>query len=204
MTRASTLFSGGGGFPRTNGTAKSNTIITANYEGMTIASGSVTITNVIIPVPFFVPAVTTVDGLVFNNTGTGDNGETVRLSLYGSTDDGLPGALLTETGVITLDATADVRIGAITPTTLLPTERYWIAINGASAVTLLVTEGTTTFPGGSYFMTRTGIPAWNAGFSTDSSRTISKSHTFGAAPSPFGTPTGPYTGLLPILGAQVA
>lgn len=201
------LFGTGGGFPRTQGTAGSNTILMANYSGMTISSSAVNLTNVLVPVPFFVPAVTTVDGLVFENTGTGDNTETVRLSLYGSTSSGLPGALLGETGVITLDATAAVRIGAITPVTLLPTERYWIALNGASSFTLLIAAQSTATVGAETLMTRSGFPPWNAGFgsySTNAGMTIYKTHAFGAAPSPFGTPTGPYvlTGI-PVLGAQV-
>lgn len=205
MARTSEL-GGGGGFPKGIGAPKSDSFLLANYEGLTIGSAAITLTNLLIAVPLFVSTVTIVDGLAFDNTTTGDNTETVRLGLYGSTTGGRPGALLGETGVITLDATADVRVGAMgAAVTLLPSEMYWLAINGASGVTILQAPNTSILLA-DVLMTRMGMLPWNLGGSAyDTVNTpygLEKSHAFGALPNPFGTPSL-RNGGLPVLGVQV-
>lgn len=201
------LFSSGSGFPDSIGSPESDSILLAHFPGMTVTNSALN-ADLLFAAPFFVSAVTVVDGLAFENAGTGDNGDKVRMGLYGSTTGGLPGALLSETGEITLDANRDVRIGALgAAQTLLPSLKYWIAIVGNAAITYLNAANRTSLLTDSYY-TRMGVVPWNNGTpfydGTNYQYFLYKSHTYGAMPSPFGTPnTTGNSHNCPIVGAQV-
>lgn len=204
MTELAAKFGFGGGFPLTNGTAESNSILPTFIGDMPAVNSTFTV-NRLYAAPFFVPISTTIDGLAFENTGTGNNGHNARLGIYNSTTGGLPGTLIDETGAIALDTTRDVRIGAIGGAqTLLPTTKYWIAIvcdNNVQGLGAFATAGYIT--GGA--LTRLGVPAWNAGLAvfdgTNYLPGFYVSHPYGALPSSFGTPTAASN--VPFLGAQV-
>lgn len=193
----------GSTFPYANGTADSNTVLLCHCAGATLSSAAVTLTNRLFGVPFFVPDVTTIDGLAFENTGAGDNGDKVRLGIYDSSG-GYPSTLLGETGEIILDATADVRIAAMgAAVVLLPTKVYWLAIVGNASTTILVNNTATR---GEWYMTRAGSVPWTVGipiFNGGSLAGVFASHTYAALPSTFPAVATTVATDMPILGAQV-
>lgn len=186
-----------------NGAPVSGAILPCMLSGVTSFDFTTTADRLYVS-PFFVGKVVSVDALVFQNAGTADTGDDIRLGLYDTTTDGLPGALLGETGEIALDNTEDVRIGAMGGSvTLLPNNAYWLAlVTNGNPVILFVDYAQTTSHFDA-FQTQNGIPAWNAGLPVASlAPSFYKAHTYGALPDPFGTPTAGSG--FPILGAQVA
>jgi|DEB0MinimDraft_10_1074344.scaffolds.fasta_scaffold03765_3 hypothetical protein len=194
----------GGGYPLTNGTAESNSIL-PTYTADGVLAPAFPAPNVLYAAPFFVPAATDIDGLAFENSGTGDNGDSARMGIYNSTTAGLPGTLLEETGAMTVDANRDVRVGALGSTvTCLPSTKYWIAWVSDAAIAMLGISPTSRTMEQGY--TRMGLVRWNAGFPIYSGSSyyhgIQVAHTYGALPSTYGTPAT--TTIQLVFGAQVA
>lgn len=186
---------GGGGFPNTVGTAQSGTILPTWHGASAAISNAGFGANTLSASPFFVPTTTVIDALCIENTGTGDNTKKVRLGLYSSSG-GLPSTLLTETPEITLDANRDIRVGVLSGTyTCQANTLYYIAGVTDNTITAwqVYGEGAVNFRSDGV-ATRLGVPAWTAGLpahqATLTSRGLTVSHTYGALPSSFGTPTG--------------
>lgn len=195
-------------FPFGNGFADSNAILVPFYGNASAINVTVLAQDILRAVPFTVAQPVVIDGLAFENTGTADTGEKMRLGIYTSTTGGLPGTLLSETGEITIDNTRDVRIGALgAAQTLAPFTKYWLAqVSNATMSILTVSPASAGVPMEA-LNTQIGAPVWNAGLphydgTNYAINCVAVSHSYGALPSSFGTPTSAPLAS-PILGAQV-
>lgn len=194
-------------FPFGSGIPESNAILACYYGDGVAVDTSVLAQDILRAVPFFVSVPITVDGLAIENSGTGDTGEKIRMGLYASTSGGLPGALLSQTGEITLDNTRDVRVAALgAAQQLVPTQKYWVAEVSNATLNLLCQSSAAGLPVMT-IMNQMGAVGWNAGLPFTGSGSyglgcVAVAHTYGSLPSNFGAPTSlPIAA--PIMGVQV-
>jgi len=198
---APTESTGGGAFPLTAGTAPDDAFLQCYYgEATSFVTSSVSANRIFIS-PLWVPKKTVIDGLWFINDGTGDSGDDVRMGLFSSTN-GLPGALIDETGEIALDATRDVRVAAMAADQTLEIDTvYWVGIVANAAISVTAESYAAVRPN----LTRIGLPVITAGFSpwngSNYRNGLYKNHTYGAMPDPFGTPSE--ATINPLMGVRV-
>lgn len=114
---------------------------------------------------------------IFAEIATGGAaGKLIRLGLYTVGADGLPDALLADTGSLAADVTGE--IGA-SSSLVLPYDEVWTAAlsDGAPTLRAYVTDRSPQFMG------------WSSATATTRETALTKTQAYGALPATFGTPT---------------
>ena len=127
----------------------------------------------------FVPRKThTFTGIAIYNSTTSDSGDKIRMGIYDSTD-GAPDSLLVDGGEITLDATAALRVSAISQELIKDTLYYLAFINDAASTIFVISVTAFTVP---YLPGSFGFPdgGWGANIKGSS---YTESYTYGALPA---------------------
>jgi len=114
-----------------------NTAAGSYYGSDTAVSASASaLTNRITAIPMFFPKPTPIDRVAFRITAGGSAGSLVRLGVYASTSDGLPGVLLHDFG--TVDGTVAAAINEITVSVTLEGFVWLAARVNAESPTVIV------------------------------------------------------------------
>jgi hypothetical protein len=154
--------------------------------------------NFIYAAPFYCRQDCTISHLVFDNSGTGNSGDDIRIGIYDSTAVHAPNSLLQQSGEIALDGTSDVRVADITDQALVGGKVYWIGLVSNATIAL-------TFQayGLNFGDTDKGVSAWNSGGSSLGVGSVwYAAHTYASLPS--SAPTPIYYNKAPLMGVKIA
>lgn len=140
-----------------------------------LRSASAMAANTLTGGPMSVPVDTVIDQIALSITTGAAGGSLIKLMLYDSTADGLPGALLEESGGLAADGIAVITYSV--SRTLTGGHLYYVyaVTNGMPTVEATGAHGASIFGG-------TGAN------DVGSRMSITTAHTYGAAPDPFGAP----------------
>lgn len=149
----------------------------------TVAPGA----DVLVAIPFITIIGGAVTSLAFFNTSAAENGTGIRTGIY--TDNvGLPNSLVAEASVTTLTAAAALREPTITAT-LDPNTKYWFAYVSNNTATLKSYNSTTAVNYAYVHGTAFGNFAFRNGLNPSAGSVLSRSFSYAALPSTWGTPT---------------